>query len=431
MIMEEIIRSIRSWNPWWEKVWIEPFTIPRNVINNIIKVSHTRHIKDVLGVRRCGKTTLLYQMIYHLLEGGTEAGEIMFLNFDDIILNTATFEELMRAIYRLKSEIRYLFLDEVQEKEEWGRWIRKLYDLKEFEQIFISGSNASLLSEDMGRILTGRHMSFELLPFSFLEFLLMNDWNDFDRNYILARHERLLSFFDRYLVEGGFPEAIKLEPNAMQRMFSNIFNDILARDIGGKHSVDMEKMRHIAKYLLANLANPYSYRGISSGLGYSFETVERYVGFLRDAFVVYDLNLFSYKLKKQFRQNKKIYVVDNGLRNHVSFRFSQDYGRLAENLVFLELKRREREIYYWRNEKYEVDFLVRSGTEVSELIQVCWKPDRARTRNREVRGLVAACKEFGLKEGLILTHDHAGKEEDEITIKYIPLCYWLLGIDPD
>lgn len=428
--MDEVLRAIRSWNPWWMKGWKKTITVPRRSKEKVIEVLDARHVKDILGVRRAGKTTLLHQIIFHLLEKGVEPRKIMFLNFDDIALNTLPFTELLTAMYRLQPDFEYLFLDEVQEKRDWGRWVRKLYDLEKVQQIFITGSNASLLSEDMGRILTGRHMSFQLFPYSFREFLLANEWPDLDPAYLLSNNEKLLSYFDRYLIEGGFPESIGLDDNARERMFTNILNDILSRDVGGKHAVNSHKLRNLAKFLFTNMSNPYSVRNISTATGLNYDTVERYIGYLRDAFLVFDLPLFSYGLKKMYKQNRKLYVVDNGLRNHVSFRFSADHGRLAENLVFLELKRREAEVYYWKGDRKEVDFVVRSGLDTTALIQVCWNPGDRRTKKREIDGLIAACRELDMTEGWILTRDKGDTEEiDGTTVHYLPLSYWLLGID--
>ncbi len=428
--MDEAERAIRSWNPWWMERWIPPITVPRTSMDSIIGVMNAKHIKDILGVRRCGKTTILYQIIFYLLENGTSPEKIMFLNFDDITINTLSFRELMETIYRLQPTGEYLFLDEVQEKTGWERWIRQIYDQDRFKQVFVTGSNASLLSEDMGRILTGRHMSFELLPFSFREFLHSRGWTESDPEYARFYREELYSHFERYLVGGGFPEAMRLDENAMTRMFVSIFNDILARDVGGKHSVDGEKLRNLAKFLYTNISNTYSYRGVATAVGLNYDTVERYIGYLKDAFMIFDLKLFSYGLKKQYRQNRKIYVIDNGLRNHVSFRFSADYGRLAENMVFLELKRRDADVYYWRDERREVDFLVRRGLDVSELIQVCWDTRKQRTWKREVEGLIAACRVLGKRDGLILTRHRTGEEEvDGITIRYRTIPDWLLGME--
>jgi len=429
-IMNESERAIRSWNPWWMKGWDPPRTVPRGSRDKILDVLGARHIKDIIGVRRCGKTTLLYQIIFHLIQDGTSPEKIIFLNFDDITINTLSFQELMKAIFRLRPGAEYLFLDEVQEKSGWERWIRQIYDQDRFKQIFVTGSNASLLSEDMGRVLTGRHMSFELLPFSFRKFLYSSGWTESESEYARHHQEELYSHFDRYLLKGGFPEAVDLDDNSMTRMLVSIFNDILARDVGEKHSVDGEKLRNLSKYLFTNVSNSYSNRGVATTVGLNYDTVERYMGYLKDAFMVFDLKMFSYGLKKQYRQNKKIYVIDNGLRNHVSFRFSADNGRLAENLVFLELRRREADVYYWRNDRREVDFLVCEGLDVSELIQVCWDVRKKSTRQREEAGLMAACRNLDKKEGLILTRDRTDEQTvDGITIRYRPIPYWLLGIE--
>jgi hypothetical protein len=425
--MDKLIQSIRAWNPWWIKNWRFPSTIDRDIYPSVQFSLKTRHIKNIIGVRRCGKTTILFQIIQNLIREKVNPESIVFINFDDIVINSNDFTDILSAVYGISPNIDYLFLDEVQEKKNWERWVRTLYDTSRFRQIFVSGSSASLLTADIGRVLTGRHITFVLTPFSFKEYLITQDWVNTDINYLNMERERLQYYMEMYIKEGGFPEVISKDIFLRQQILTNLFNDIIARDISFRYSVDGNKLNQLAKYLMINISREYSIRNISRDLSLHVETIERYLGFLEDCFLFSHLDFFSYKQRTQFRRNKKIYVVDNGIRNYISFRFSADKGILAENLVFLALKRRGNEIFYWKDEKSELDFLVRHGTEILDLIQVCWEFSSVKTKSREIRGLVRAAKLFDKSVGTIITGNLQTIEiHDSIEIHFIPIALWLL-----
>lgn len=425
--MDEREKSLRIWNPWWDSSWTPKKTVIRTQTKHIVDVLNLRHIKDIIGVRRCGKTTVLHQIVNEMINTGIDPLRIVFVNFDDITLNTSSFEQILKTIYKINPEMEYLFLDEAQEKKEWERWVRTLYDTGQFKQIFVTGSSASLLSQDIGKILTGRHVSFTMLPFSFKEYLMANNWTHFDKNYLLKNFDKLDSYLLHYLEKGAFPETIGKNELEAEIMLVNVFNDILSRDIATRHRIDYEKMSQLTKYVLTHFTKEYSYRRISNNLSINIETVEKYLNYLEDSFLIFNLNLFSYKLSTQFKQNKKFYVIDNGLRNHISFRFSQDIGKLAENVVFLKLKQQNDEIYYWKDATSEVDFIVKEKNEIEDLIQVCWDVKNKKTKQREIKGIITAAKKFKFKKGIIITHEHSEKQKvDNIAIEFVPLSIWLL-----
>lgn len=425
--MENLTNALRSLNPWWANKSINQGNlIDRYIKEELLHSFELRQIKDLLGVRRSGKTTLLYLTIEYLLKNGVSSTKIFFLSFDEINISTADFEEIEKAIYQIEPNPEYLFLDEAQEKRDWQRWVKKLYDLRMFKHIFVSGSNATLLSKDVGKLLTGRHITTVIFPFSFKEYLLANKWNNFDRNYLLSEKNKILHYLNKYLKNGGFPETIDKEDEFANRILTNIYNDIISRDIATRYSIEREKIDLLAKYLFTNITKEYSYNKLAKAVGINVDTVERYLEYLKETFLVYSLDFFSYKLKVQYKQNKKIYCVDNGLRNFVSFRFSEDIGKLYENAVFIELKRRKKEVYYWKGNG-EVDFLVKEGLKVKELIQVCQDISDEKTKKREVNGLVEAAKVFKIKKGVIITEEDSGEMENNgIKIKLIPLWLWLL-----
>jgi len=422
--------SIRKWNPWWaESESIERLSgVKRYIITDIKKTLKLKQIKDIIGVRRSGKTTILYQIVKILEENGEKPKNIVFLNFDDTEINSASFDEIIKAIEKINPETRYLFLDEIQQKNGWQRWIRTLYDTYKYAQIFISGSSASLLTKDIGRVLTGRHITFIIFPFSFIEYLVFIGWKDFSKDYLEYNKNKILHYLSTYIKGGGFPEVIGKNEFERKIILTNIYNDILARDISARHNVSFDITRNISYHMLSNNSKEFSFRSIANAIGASVETVETHLEYLKESFILLTLNVFSYKTKIQFKQNKKGYCIDTGLRNAVSFKFSEDIGRLVENIVFLEILRRGREVFFWKNKnQQEVDFIIKDGLKVIQLIQVCWDVKNEKTKKREIEGLLSAMEEFKLKEGLILTEDYEEFEKyNQKEIRYEPLWKWLI-----
>ncbi len=425
-------QTIRQWNPWWaeKKVPHELTGIKREVTDSIIKTLETAHIKDVIGVRRSGKTTVLYQVADHLINSGVPPKNIMFLNFDDPTINATSLDTILTDIYKINPDISHLFLDEIQQKDGWEQWVRVLYDTKRFAQIFLSGSSASLLSYDIGRVLSGRHITFEVMPLSFTEYLQLRGWDNLEPDNLIYNREKLLHYQNTYLEEGGFPESAGVDKFNHKKILTMLYNDIIARDITSRFGASYDVTGRICQLMLTNTTGEYSFNSIAKASHVAVETAEKYIGYLKESLLIMDLPLFSYKLKSQFKQNKKTYAIDTGLRNEVSFRFTSDIGKLAENAVFLELKRRSDEIYYWKSKDgFEVDFVVKNGQGVQTLIQVSWDVKNKKTRLREERSLCHACKEFGLSDGMILTEDVENIiETDGLMIRYYPLWKWLLGI---
>src|SRR5665648_177717 len=425
-------QTIRQWNPWWaeKKVPEGLIGIRRDVADSIIKTLGTRHIKDVIGVRRSGKTTVLYQVAEHLINTGISPNNIVFLNFDDPTISSTPFDAILDGIYKINPDISHLFLDEIQQKVGWEQWVRVLYDTMRFSQIFLSGSSASLLSQDIGRVLSGRHITFDVMPLSFVEYLRMRGWTDFEPDYLLYNRDKILYYQNAYLQEGGFPEAVGIDGFNRKKILTMLYNDIIARDIASRFGASYDVTGRICQLMLTNTTGEYSFNGIAKASQTALETAEKYIGYLKESLLIMDLPIFSYKLKSQFRQNKKTYAIDTGLRNEASFRFSSDLGKLAENVVFLELKRRGGEIFYWKGKGgFEVDFVVKAGLDVQTLIQVSWDVQNKKTRIREERSLLHAGTELGLFHGMILTEDlEEIVETDGVVMRYYPLWKWLLGI---
>ncbi len=424
-------QSICSWNPWWaQKMPPSLIGIRRDITEDIIKSLGTPHIKDIIGVRRCGKTTILYQVADYLISEGLQAKDIMFLNFDDPSINAASFPDLQREIFKINPDTSHIFLDEIQQKEGWERWVRTLYDTKKFQRIFISGSSASLLSQDMGRVLTGRHITFRATPFSFMEYLKKIGWEDLSPDFLAYNKDKLLHYLNAYLEAGGFPETIGLDDFGRKLVLTSLYNDILARDISSRYGASFDITDKICRFMLTNPGALYSGNSVAQATGTAAETAEKYIGYLKESLLIHELPIFSFKLKTQFKQNKKTYPVDTGIRNAVCLRFSNDTGRLAETIVFLEMRRRNLEVYYWKSQEgYEVDFVIKEGQRVAELIQVAWDVRNDATRKREERALESAMEELNVDSGMILNEDEEKSlEKNGKIIKYMPMWKWLTQV---
>lgn len=371
----------------------------------------------ITGIRRCGKSTLLRQL-------SGQYRDFLYINFDDdrlLDFSLADFPGLMLVFEKLWPGTKTLFIDEIQNVPSWERFIRRIHD--EGYKVFLTGSNANLLSAELGTRLTGRYMPVTLYPFSFTEVLR---FRAIETSRITeTRKAQILAEFDRYLAGGGFPEFLKTgDPEYLKR----IYDDILFRDIISRSGIrEVKGFRHLARYIFSNTANPATYNALKNTLGFrSVASVRDYIGFLEEAYLIFEIFRYDPSLKKQYVTEKKLYCIDTGMRNAVAFRFSDDKGRLLENLVLIELLRRHASVFFSRNPK-ECDFITEEGGKVTGAIQVCYEllPEN---RGRELAGLAGAMEEHNLSRGTLLTY----QQEETIrqgtrTVRILPVWKWLLS----
>ena len=278
-------------------------------------------------------------------------------------------------------------------------------------------------------MLTGRNISDENFPLSFREFLDFSGIH-VDNAEIISTETRSKVLFSlkKYLEWGGFPEVYFTNENYKRRLLNQYFEDIIYKDIVDRYGTNSVKTKELGVYLLTNIANSLSMRNARNALGFGLETISYYISYMVEAYLLYAVPIYSPSLKIQSANPKKIYCIDTGLRNAVSFKFSDDIGRLAENAVFVELKRHKQEVYYWKNNIGEVDFIVKEGLRPVETIQVCWNLDEERTKKREIRALCSAMKDLNLDRGIIITEDMQAVEEiDGKQIFFIPMWKWFLN----
>lgn len=359
----------------------------------------TSHALIISGIRRCGKSTLLQQ----LLKGKNP--DAFYLNFEDprlVELELNDFTRLDEIIDEKQTNV--LFFDEIQVVEAWERYVRKKLD-EEFK-VVITGSNASLLSSELGTKLTGRHITKELFPFS---------WNEFCEFRSVDFSEETLK---SYLKTGGFPEYVKTEDDDI---LHQLFEDILVRDIAVRYGVrDVKTLQRLALYLVSNVGNLVTGNKLRSlfGIG-ATSTVMEYFSYLEQTWLMHFIPKFSYSVRKQSINPRKVYAIDTGLINVNSKSFSDDCGRILENLVFLHLRRNFNEIYYF-SEKGECDFVVFEKGKIREIVQVCAGLNQDNL-DRELNGLFEALEFFDLTEGTIVTLDQTDRfERNNLHAKVIP-----------
>jgi predicted AAA+ superfamily ATPase len=397
----------------------ESFAKKRGFIQREIRLEqYKKHDQIVVisGIRRCGKSTLLRQFS-ELYE------EYNFINFDDERLINFTvddFAELM-VLFKKQSDAKVIFMDEVQNIDKWERFARRLHD--EGYKLYITGSNSKLLSSELGTHLTGRYAKIELFPFSFREYL---DFYNIQKSPFSSQVKAgLLKHFDSYLENGGFPEYLKYDD---REFLSRTYEDIIYRDIISRHGIkDAKSYMQLSHYIFSNFTGDMNYTAVKNALNIkSLASVKNYISYLEESYLAFELYKYDYSLKKQHINHKKIYVIDNGMRNEVSFRFSADMGKLLENMVFVELLRSQKSVYMHK-EKGECDFILKSRNVIIEAMQVCYDVN-GRNRKRELNGLVEAAKRYNLNSGKILTYNQTEELHiDGINIKLIPVWQWLLA----
>lgn len=386
---------------------------------------------SLVGSRRAGKTFYFYQVINDLLSEGLAKDRILYVNFEDdrlFPLKVEELSELLEAYYELYPENKdlqkYFFFDEIQNITNWEIFVRRIVD-RENAKVYLTGSSSKLLSREIATSLRGRTLTFYLFPLSFKEFLrFKNVHPGKDFAYSSSRF-KIKKLFKEYLDFGGFPEVVS-SGTLKQAILSNYFEMLIYKDLIERFSIrNTMVLRSLTKFLITNISSAFSinsyYNSLKQELKLSKVTIMEYLSYLTDINLIYLVPIFSYSLKVQQVNPSKVYCVDTGLRNAVAFRFSEDEGRLAENVVFIELKRRGYEVYYWKNTR-EVDFIVKDEKGDLTAINVSYTDS---INKRELEGLHEFKNQFypAVKELIILTRD----ERDERNgINLIPIWQWLL-----
>jgi predicted AAA+ superfamily ATPase len=402
--------------------WRRDAGIERTQLAALERAGPLPHTVIISGLRRAGKSTLLAQLAHRLGED-----KFYYLNFEDerfLGFSADNANDLYGALVELFGERGIFVIDEIQNAPGWEHFVRRFMDLG--LKFYITGSNASLLSRELGSRLTGRYVPVELFPFSFAEFMRFRGYAAPD----LARlttvdAARLQGYLGEYLRAGGLPEPLKYPELPLAR---TLYDDVLYRDIATRYRIEeVRALKELAFTLMSNPASPVSFNKLKEQLRLgSVNTVKNYVEYLENSWLVFTINVYDFSVKRQQVAPKKVYAIDTGLAQAVGFSFSPNTGKLLENLVFLALRRRTREVYYYTSPAgFEVDFYL---PETRELIQVSQNLAQPATREREVRALTDAMQGLGVSRGLILTDANAGPiEANGLTIEVRSVTEWLLS----
>ncbi|RKY42224.1 MAG: hypothetical protein DRP80_07025 [Candidatus Omnitrophota bacterium] len=396
--------------------------------NRLKKFLFHPNILAILGVRRCGKSIFSWQIFSSLSDKA-----FAYINFDDERLadiKTEDLDKILQAFYELYGKIERMILNEPQNVEKWELFVNRLRRTK---SLIITGSNSKLLSGELSTHLTGRYIDFNLFPFSFREFL---DYKGFkiekDTFYSVSEIAQIKSFLEEYIKTGGFPEVYILG----REILSRIYADIIEKDILKRYKIKRkETFKRVARYLISNISSEFTMRKLS----HIFEikdvhTLKNWLGALEDSYLLFVLERYSPKLKQQEIAPKKIYCIDTAMADVISFKISENIGKLMENLVAGELLRRKSywqnnwEIYYYKDhQQREIDFLIKEGSEIKNLIQVSFINTIEEMEKKEIDFFKKASSLLKCKNLSIITWDY--EEElniNEIKIKFIPLWKWLL-----
>ncbi|MDP3765905.1 MAG: ATP-binding protein, partial [Nanoarchaeota archaeon] len=362
-----------------------------------------------------------------------DAKNILYVNFEDVRFGEFNLE-LLNQIYEVYLEYaqpankQYVFLDEVQKIKGWERFARTLHELKK-AQVFVSGSNSKLLWGELSSVLTGRHLDLTVYPLEFSEFLMFKKTEVNGKLDLIAKRHKIKALLNEYIQYGGFPLVCLKE--SKKELLQTYFEDIINKDvIENKTIANVSKIKSLARFYLTNVGRRISFRGISKFQELSLDTIERYSYYLEEAYLISFIKKFSYSVKEQERTMSVVYAIDNGLRNLLSFKFSQDNGWLYQNVVANSLMKRfgKDKLFYWMSPtKEEVDFVVKPDLKVQQLIQVCYNIADPATKKREVKSLLKASKELRCSSLLVITESYEADEKfDGKKIKYLPLWKWLL-----
>ena len=426
--MDEKIRiSLESQNPWW---FDKPFVTGVDRLQYFPEIRQYLPVKEILlliGARRTGKSTLVYQIIRSLLDTGTNKEAILYINLDEpLFVSRAKDPGFLRELiegYCTRHEGTERFticIDEIQNFPYWVATVKTLSDTRPDIKLILTGSTSFILCREISTRLSGRYFSCTIWSLSFAECL--GFWGIDNPTFIRRRQ-----LFASYLVYGGFPR-VALEPqdDLKREILRNYYETIYLKDIIYPNNVrNNSDLYDVLYYLISNIATPHSYNRIADSLQIAAETVREYIGYAEDAFLLYTVKKFDYSVKKQLANQKKVYCIDLGIISSVAFAFSENRGRLLENAVFIALKKTKGEIYYHKD-RYECDFLLKKHRKITHAIQVTESLVNPDTRIREIRGLCEAMELYDLKEGTIVTLNESGEETRKgRKIHILPVYEWL------
>lgn len=434
---EELLGILHDWNFWKQE--LDCGRERKDYLERCLRFLKTNVVVAIIGVRRSGKSYIMRDMVKNLINGGVERKNTLMVNFEDKRF-AEFYPKLLDEIYEtylefLKPDKKpFIFLDEVHNVPKWEKWIRTMHELGK-AKIIVSGSSSKLLAGELATVLTGRHLDVSVFPLSFEEFLYFRGIGIENKLDLISKKIEVKQAFNEYFEFGGFPEVVL--SSEKKQLLLTYFDDILTKDIERRYRLKKaEKLRALARFYLTNVSNPITFNSLRKSLNTTTNTIEKFSSYLEEANILFFVKRFSFKVKEQEKSPRKVYSIDVGLANSVGFKFSSNAGKIAENLVAVQLKKKEKEdpnteIYYWKDfQGREVDFVVKEGQKIKQLIQVCYDTENFDVKQRETKSLLKASKELKCNGLLIVTGDK--EDEEKIkgkTIGYVPLWKWLLNLE--
>jgi len=425
--MKNIIKEIIQENQYAKL----PQPMERNVNIDI----ESKIIVTLIGVRRSGKTYLLYDTILKLKKNGVPKEHIVFINFEDERLNfkTQDLDLIVQAYTELypESDLNnvYFFFDEIQNVHGWEKFIRRIYDTKS-QHIFITGSNAKLLSTEIATSLRGRTISYVVYPLNLAEYLNFNQVDQ--RLYPQKNKSKIVHYTEKFLYNGGFPDTINMPQATRIKLLQQYFNVMIFRDIVERYAItNIEVLKFFIKKIFTSVTKPFSinkaYNDLKS-MGYKISNkyLYSYFEYCNDIFLSQSIGRFDYSAIKQAKSEKKTYIIDTGLLASIDFSMSSNKGKLLENMVFLEFLKSGCELFYFKN-NYECDFIVKQGARYLP-VQVSYEISNTETKNRAIKGLAEACEYLQVNKGIIITFDHEETlQYGNITVEFCPVYKYFLN----
>jgi len=426
MKLKELVQSHR------ERFLARAGLIKRKIQGELEKFYNAGEIVLITGVRSSGKSSLMRLICGDLIKAGVRGENILYVNFDDerfIDFTSGDFEALYETYLEMENPRgkKYFFFDEIQNINGWQRWANRLYERGDIK-VFITGSNASMLSSEISTHLTGRNRQAVNWPFSFVEYLAYHEVPAaVSKPFSTEKKAALKASLASYIAGGGFPEAVKNNDVTLTEQY---YKDIIYRDIISRYALrNSREFKELCLYLSSNIGAICSYENLVKMIhARNITTVKNYLEYLESAYMFFRLPMFDFSVRRQIYNPGKFYCVDTGMAKATGFKFSENAGHIYENAVFLELKRRGREIYYWKSkEGHEVDFVCREGVRITEAIQVCLDISTEKTRDREIRALLKAAAVLKVKKLTVITKDEEKIiKQDGVSVRIVPMWKWLL-----
>ncbi len=411
-----------------QRIFTEENIIEREFLDTWKRFIGSNLIKVVTGIRRSGKSVFSFQLL--------NKKKYAYINFDDerlVGLKPSDLNMILEAFYQLYGDFKYIFLDEIQNIEGWELFVNRLK--RQGFNVVVTGSNAKLLSKELATHLTGRYIGIEIFPFSFREFLTFENFDMTNNDLYSTRKKSLLiKKLQEYITHGGLPEAIK-DKGVLKSYLPTLYSTTLTKDVISRYKINyVTTLKEISNYLISNFSKYITFNKIKNNYNLkSPHTSKKYVSYLEESYLFFLLDKFSFRYKEATASPKKVYAVDTGIINVMAFASSENFGRLMENLIAIELLRKKAfnplsEIYYWKDyQQKEVDFVLKKGPKVEQLIQAVYVSSPDEIDKREYAALLKASKELQCNNLLMITWDYEAKETlDGKKIEFTPLWKWLL-----